>query len=231
AFIEKYHPQDLELRLEVLKALNKMQVLYPELKLPTKRIYRHLLLEVKASSRSIANLEIQQLLLDQSNQTDLRAAREGLIQLLHKRQQGNIERLFRLLGMRYPPADIIPAYRGLCSQDQEEKINALEFMDIMLEKNLKQLLIPVMEYGVRTNATSGTRKQPNIQTLLGQERASIKRILGGRDLRLKLAVIYLMGHLEAEAYAPVLERCLNARDKRVRDMATKALQELAVRQG
>lgn len=222
ALIEKFHPQDLELRLEVMKSLNRMQLVFPQLKMPVKRIYRHILVEVNTSTQCISNLEVQQGLVVK-DQGERRSARQGVIQLLRKRQQGNLNRLFRLLGMRYPPADIIPAYRGLCSDDPGEKASALEFMDIMLEKRLKQLLLPVMEYGVRN--TPGPVKQGafSLSELRDQEFANFKRNLGGRDLRLKLAVIYLMGHLDDERYVPVLERMLKARDRRVRDMAERAL--------
>ena len=104
--------------------------------------------------------------------------------------------------------------------------SALEFMDIMLEKNLKQLLIPVMEYGVRLASGIDRQVAPSKASLRGQEFSSIKRILGGRDLRLKLAVIYLIGHLGDERYVSALMRLQQSPDQRLQDMASRALERL-----
>lgn len=222
AFIEKYHPEDLELRLEVIKALNKMQRDFQKLKMPAKRIYRHLVMEVKTCKRCIANMETQRKLMP-PEEGPLQSARKGLLVLLSHRQEGNMDRLFRLLGLRYPPADIIPAYRGIRSKNHAEKVSALEFLDIMLEKNLKQLLIPVMEYGIRVSGDQARPEADGVADLDDRQFKNIKRLLGGRDVRLKMAALYLIAHLNDERYLPLLARCLGARDKRVRDMAAKAL--------
>lgn len=226
AFIERYHPEDLELRLEVLKALNKMQVVFTRLKMPAKRIYRHLLTEVRNCQRCIANMEIQRKLMP-VRESPLKDARTGLLNRLSRRQEGNMDRLFRLLGLRYPPADIIPAYRGIRSANHDEKISALEFLDIMLENNLKQLLIPVMEYGIRVSEHQARPESVAVDDLRRREFKHLRRMLGARDVHAKLAAIHLIGYLNDERYEPLLARCLGARDKRVRDLAAGALERLA----
>lgn len=228
AFIERYHSEDLELRLEVLRALNKMQVDHPRLLMPAKRIYRHLLTEVRNCKRCIANMEIQRKLMP-VEEGGLREARTGLLNRLAKRQEGNMDRLFRLLGLRYPPTDIIPAYRGLRSSNHDEKVSALEFLDIMLESNLKQLLIPVMEYGIRVSESQARPESDALEDLRKREFTHLRRMLGCLDVRLKLATIHLIGYLEDEQYEPLLARCLGARDKRVRDTASKALSKMTAK--
>lgn len=230
AFIEKYYPQDLELRIEVIKALNKMQLDFPELKIPAKQVYRHLVKEVENCKACIANMEIQHKLMTKED-SELDAAREGFLVLLGHRQEGNMDRLFRLLGLRYPPADIIPAYRGIRSSNHDEKVSALEFLDIMLESNLKQLLIPVMEYGIRVSGDQARPEADTVEALKDRQFKGLKKILGERDLRVKLSAIYLIGQLDDERYEPLLARCLGARDKRVRDMAEKALSKKGLTAG
>ena len=222
AFIERYHPEDLELRLEVLKALNRMQLDFPKLRIPAKRVHRHLLREVKICRQYIATMETQRKLMVGEGE-ELQAARKGLLVLLGHRQEGNLDRLFRLLGLLYPPADIIPAYRGIRSKNHEEKISALEFLDIMLEKDLKQLLIPVMEYGIRVSGDQARPEPDTAAALRERQFVGLRKLLGGRDVRLKLAALYLIARLDEARYQPVVARCLAARDKRVRDMAARAL--------
>jgi ATP:ADP antiporter, AAA family len=62
--------------------------------------------------------------------------------------QQSLERVFRLLGLLYPPADIYYAYRALTSGSLHMKANALEFLDNVLHPEIKRSLIPVIEVSV-----------------------------------------------------------------------------------
>ena len=59
--------------------------------------------------------------------------------------QQSLERVFRLLGLLYTPADIYYAYQGITSDTVQAKANALEFLDNVLNPEIKRLLIPVIE--------------------------------------------------------------------------------------
>lgn len=221
AMIERYYPEDLELRLETLRALNAMRRDFPLLQMPAKRIFRLILSEANTYQTTIINLETQLRLHNEESEA-LRGARKGLLNLLRQRQDGNLDRLFRLLGLRYQPTDIIPIYRGLRAATHQEKINALEFLDILLENDLKRTLVPIMERGVRVSETRLVSIELTPQELSDVQFENFGRILQGRDARLKLAVIYLIGHTGEERYMPLLRRNLEASDKRVRDMAGRA---------
>lgn len=226
AMIERYHPEDLELRLEALRALNAMRRDFPLLTMPTKRIFRQILSEVKTYQTTITNLEAQLRLREEGNTASVKEARNGLLNLLNQRQDGNLDRLFRLLGLRYLPADIIPIYRGLQAAGHQEKISALEFLDILLENNLKRLVIPVVEQGLRIAETDLSGRQPTAKELQEMQYENFQRILSGRDVRLGMSVIYLIGEMKDERYLPLLTRQLEARDARVRDMAQKAFDQV-----
>jgi AAA family ATP:ADP antiporter len=219
AMIERFNPHDLELRLEALRALNAMKRDFPLLKMPTKRIFRHILSEVNAYQATINTLEAQLRLRGTADGEGIQAARNGLLNLLYQRQDGNLDRLFRLLGLRYQPTDIIPIYRGLQAADREEKISALEFLEILLENDLKRLVIPVIERGVRISDPELSGSSHSAEQLTEIQFVNFKRILQGKDLRLKLSVIYVIGQLKEERYLPLLVRQLESPDKRVRDMA------------
>ena len=221
AMIERYNPEDLEVRLEVLKALNAMRRDFPLLQMPTKRIFRQILAETKTYQTTINNLQAQ---LAQRNEGSaaLRGARTGLLNLLQQRQEGNLDRLFRLLGLRYQPADIIPIFRGLHASSHQEKISALEFLDILLENNLKRLIIPVVEQGIRLAEVDENSTLMTAEELSIAQFRNFKRILRGRDVRLKLSVIYLIGYTQDPQYMPLLRANLESPDQRVRDMAGRA---------
>lgn len=59
--------------------------------------------------------------------------------------QQSLERVFRLLGLLYPPADIYYAYHAITSGSLHLKANALEFLDNVLHPDIKRSLIPVIE--------------------------------------------------------------------------------------
>ncbi len=62
--------------------------------------------------------------------------------------QQSLERVFRLLGLLYPPADIYYAYHAITSGSLHLKANALEFLDNVLHPEIKRSLIPVIEVSV-----------------------------------------------------------------------------------
>ena len=225
ALIETHEPSDLELRLEVLKALNAMRRDYPDLDMPTKRVFRQILAEAKTYQRTIDNLvaQIGQRVLGSE---PLREARQGLLNLLKQRQEGNLDRLFRLLGLRYQPADIIPIYRGLHAATPAERISALEFLDTLLENDLKRLIIPGVEQGIRLETAAEVALFKSPQELRDAQFVNFKRILRGRDIRLKLSVLYVIGFTGEERYMPVLRNYLEAGDKRVRDMTAQAFDRI-----
>jgi AAA family ATP:ADP antiporter len=156
------------------------------------------------------------------NKKSVGEARTGLLNLLQQRQDGNLDRLFRLLGLRYQPTDIVPIFRGLKATERKEKISALEFLDNLLESDLKRLVVPVIERGVRLANPELTGPTPSLEHLTDVQFENFKRILRGRDLRLKLSVIYVIGHLKEHRYLPLLLRQLEASDKRVQDMAKES---------
>lgn len=224
ALIERYFVNDLELRFEVFKALNKIQASFPQLAIPPKKVYRHLVLEAKRAKECIKHIEVQRQLFAHDKLTD----REGVLNLLQKRREGSLDRIFRLLGLRYSPADIIPAYRGLRSALPSERASALEFVDILLDKKLSNL-VPILEYGVRYPEQVTLPKGQPLWQLQRAEYDSFRKILRGKDLRLQLSVIHLMGALQHKRYTVLLEHCLRAEDKRIRDVAQKSLKVLTVR--
>ena len=219
AIIERFYPYDLEIRLETFKALNGMKRDFPLLKMPGKRIFRHIQAEVNSYQMTINTLEAQLRLQGTESKKELQEARNGLLNLLHQRQDGNLDRLFRLLGLRYQPIDIVPIFRGLQATERKEKISALEFLDNLLESDLKRLVVPAIERGVRLANPGLTGPVPSLEQLEGIQFKTFKRILRGKDLRLKLSVIYVIGQLKEHRYLPLLLRQLEAPDKRVRDMA------------
>ncbi|MEL7161927.1 MAG: HEAT repeat domain-containing protein, partial [Bacteroidota bacterium] len=218
ALLKSRFTNDLELRLEILKALNALRRDDPDLSLPRKTIVRQIKVEARAYDVVIRNLHTQTQLIDVGNENEL-AARKGLITLLRKRRDGNLNRLLRLLGLRYPPADIIPIYRGLISRNERERNSALEFLDNLLEPQLKVLIVPSLEFGLRSWKERPGKGNP--QPFLRAQAGEFQAILKGRDVRQKMAVLYLMSCGDDPAFSTLAQRFRGDKDKRLRDLARR----------
>ncbi len=68
-----------------------------------------------------------------------------LMRTLDERMGRTVERLFRLLGLRYPPKDIDAAYRAYQRNRSEELSNAIDFLDNILDHELKRLVLPLLD--------------------------------------------------------------------------------------
>lgn len=218
------YANDLELRLNILRSLNSLKRDAPQLPIPRGELLRQINLEAKAYGIVIRNLNTQ-LKFKGRGTDEVKKAREGLLTLLKKRKDGNLKRLFRLLGLRYPAIDIIPIHRGLVANTDQENNSAVEFLDTLLEPSLKSLLVPLVEAGLSKpeDHSLKTKKESYWQRLSDVQYEDFRAIMGGRDVRQKMAVLYLLGYLGEERYLRMLGQYRNHKDKRIRDLATKAI--------
>jgi len=65
-------------------------------------------------------------------------------QLVTLREE-SLERVFRLLGLRFDQRDIYSAYRGITSHDPGLRSNAVEFVDNLLDWKTSRLLLPLLD--------------------------------------------------------------------------------------
>jgi ATP/ADP translocase len=133
------HP-DLTVRAAVLKALNRLREADPDLNFENHFVSEQIWQEARHYYELSAALEPFR---GEANGNH-RAARL-LARTIEERLKGTLERLFRLLGLRYPPKEIYSAYRAVAQRRQEEATAALEFLDNTLERNIKRILLPLLD--------------------------------------------------------------------------------------
>ncbi|MFQ5638430.1 MAG: Npt1/Npt2 family nucleotide transporter [bacterium] len=126
-------------RYQVIKALNKLRAGFSNLKFDN-RVDDALTDELMKYFRVLAALHVT----DPDNGAD---ADSFLLlrRVLQERLDDHIDRVFRLLGLRYPPRDIYNAYAATLSRDRTVRANAVEFLDNILSSNLKRVLLPIVE--------------------------------------------------------------------------------------
>ncbi len=137
--LESLHQKDETLRYQIIKALNKLRSRSPELKFD-RRVDKALLDELNTYFRVLATLHItEQDIGENDKKFNL------LERVLQERLDDHIGRIFRLLGLQYPPRDIYNAYAATTSENRSIRANAVEFLDNILSNDLKQVLLPIVE--------------------------------------------------------------------------------------
>ena len=133
-------------------------------------------------------------------------ARKGLINLLELRLDRQLQRIFRFLGVKYPPNDVDPILNTILKGKEEQRIHAIEFLDNILDNQLKKELIPVAE-----SIVIGTRSEENIKKLNLKVLSEIEcynELLKRKDFKLKLSVLYLIEKSYSSKFNPLIENIL-----------------------
>ena len=134
---------DPEVRYEVIKALNQLRVRQPDLVKATDipHMLDYELLAYYRSFQILAALEMPNGKASGPASTN----RALVIQAVRERMEQEFERVFRLLGLVYPPGDVYNAYRSLISQRPQLQANALEVLEHLLAPDLYRRLIAVAD--------------------------------------------------------------------------------------
>ena len=128
---------DLTVRMAVLKALNRLRETAPELKYGAELISKRIRQEAQSYFELYAAITRFRQLGHSGKATAL------LVRTLEERLRQIINRLFRLLGLHHPPKQIYAAYLAVSHQRSEEFTAALEFLDNILDYELKLILFAV----------------------------------------------------------------------------------------
>jgi len=224
--------EDLSIRNESLKALISLRKNFPHLKFNQKKIANIILAEAKIYLDTLAVFYTQ---INAEKKTHKKIsgekynkiydARKSLIDLLERRLDGNLERIFRLLGLKYPPDEMLSAYRSIQSSTPDLRINAVEFLDNMLDPGLKKIVIPIIETAMLETITERTISNFNLR--IPSEYECLEMLLDGKDFRLKLATLYLIAQFGSKKYFDLVKRFAEHENEKIRYLAREALQNIS----
>jgi AAA family ATP:ADP antiporter len=127
---------DTALRFRVIAALNKLHQTHPELDRDRP------LIETVLSAEILGHYRSYQLLGTMGDRLD---EADPVVQGLRESMPQEVERIFRLLALLHPDVDLHSAYYGVQSDNQVVHDNALEFLDNVLEKDIRRLLVPLVD--------------------------------------------------------------------------------------
>lgn len=163
--------EDRSMREPVLKALNRLRESDDRLNYSEPFVSEQMMDEARYYFELAAALQPFR-----ERKSDLPAT-SLLSRTLEERLNQTLSRMFRLLGLRYPPREIYSAYLAVHRQRSEEVSAALEFLDNVLSRDHKRIVLPLLDAPDRV-AETGYR-------LFGIERrdaeSAVRELMRSRD--------------------------------------------------
>ncbi len=222
--LDQLNSQDQAIRDEAINALCKIQSEWPQVRFDRKRLQRQLLEEASLFQRMLSLLYAQ-LQAYPNDEEHLRNARRNLLELLETRLDRNIERIFRLLDLRYSSNDFLTIYVNLRDGLPEQRSSALEFLENLLEPSLIRLILPVAELVVMDLSVNSKDKPLSVKLL--EEEACYREIFGLNDHQLSLSLLNLIRQDKAYHYAFMVKPLLESTQPLLRTIARETLEAIA----
>ncbi len=219
--------KDLTVRLEVVRALSAIRSTHPHLKFNRYKVVSVIFDECRLHHQTLSAMHTQ-IIISYRNRSKSkkeigdaeRDARTSLLELLERRLESGLERIFKLLGLRYQQKDVAIAYEGLLSQKQEAQLNAIEFLDNLLTGELKRKLLPIIEDSALD--ISSEEELQKIKHKIPTELECFKLLLQGNDLKVKLAVLFLITQQKEPRYLTMVEKYIHDLDPKIKSFALAA---------
>jgi AAA family ATP:ADP antiporter len=173
--------KDPIVRANAARALSKLRTAQPRLVFDRNRITNAVIVEAKKLYHLAQILEV---LPDDEG----RASAKLLRRALEEKKKRVLERIFVLLGVRYRPKDLENAYQGFVGGKQEHRANALEFLDNLLKKSLRDHVLPLLEQQGNRDVVSAGRE------LFGEpietKDEALAHLIRGDDAWLRACALY-----------------------------------------
>lgn len=194
-------------RLSALRALNEMKTNFPFLDFRNNKVIPEILEEARLFQQTLSVFYVQSKANNPKHTSDkmeeIAAIRKLLIQLIEQKLDRNLERIFRLLGLKYAPQDVLSIYESIQSQQEDLRINAIEFLDNLLEPSLKKILMPIAETTLLNPVTEEAIR--NLEVVIPSEYDCFKLLLEGQNPEIRLMVGRLIRLLDKQQYLDLLK--------------------------
>ena len=201
-----------QLKFWVVKALNRLRKDYPEFKFNEEAVDAALLAETKTYYEIAYTLKI--------NNWSTNGAGHLLKRALIERQDENLERMFRLLGLHYPAKDIYSAYQGIVSPQKTLRASAIEFLDNILKADIKRYLYPIIDQISEDDLIRKGHELFGVQFESAPE--ALEALINGRDPWLRACALYYAIEQFPAELSKCVETCREDPDPIVRETASLA---------
>ncbi len=182
--VEHLATEDPMIKYRVVKALSRLHNTKPELPEPRPEIASRVHAETQAYYEAL-------ILFQPFFRPGVQNGGLLLGRALRERLDQNLEIIFRLLGLQYPQKDIRFAYAAIKGQRTDRRNAAIEFLDNVLQKNLKSIILPLVEEASTERLVDRAQRLFGIETR-GKEDA-LRLILQQPGAWLKVCALHQVG--------------------------------------
>jgi AAA family ATP:ADP antiporter len=229
ALFRNINIEDKAIRNEIINALYRLRNKSPYLKFNEPDIMQLIYEEANEYLHTLSFLYYQSRLDDKSfpkKEEGIPKARRLLIHALEERLDRKLKRIFMMLGLKYPPNDIQNIYNSFSSSDTELRINAVEFLDNLLDTDLKKLIIPIVESTIFDDAVTKSIQRFSMKP--DNEQEYLETVLNSDDNLLRYRSLELIGLMKDRKYLPVVAKYLNDHDERIRKLAKSIIENFGL---
>jgi len=212
ALIKLTENTEHNIKIEAIEALKRLKWKHPNLVIKDRFIVDKILDECNLYQNTLSVIH-SQIVIQYKKKVQIpesqeeNEARKKLIQLLEMRLDRQLERIFRFLGIKYPPSDVDPILSTILKGKEEQRIHAIEFLDNILDSELKKELMPVAESILVEITSEETVKKLNLKVF--SENECYMELLNRKDAKLKLAVLSLIEKTKDKKFNGILEHVLS----------------------
>ncbi len=214
--LENLAERDAHIRFRIITALNKLAQTHPERRLELRLVETVLTAEIIGLYRSHQVLGALQ-------RHD--AAPDVVTHALRDAIRHELERVFRLLKVLYPSNDMHSAYVGLQSDNPVVHDNALEFVETVLNSELRTLLVPLLDRDITVDQR--VQIADHVTSIPIKTAAEAVRVLVATDdAWLQSCAAFLAGELRLDSLSPQLRTWSADPNPLLRESAREALDKL-----
>jgi AAA family ATP:ADP antiporter len=208
---------DMLLKFRVVKGLNRLRESHPNLALPRAAIADRLVQETRSYYDTLA--------IWRSIQPD-GGKHNGLLgRALHERLDQKLEIIFRLLGLQYAQKDIYSVFIAWKEARADRRTAAIEFLDNLLDKSLKPLILPLLEESSVDAQLAGARTLLGISVAARED--ALRRLLQMPDTWLKACALHEVGEKRVLALVDECRTLAAAADPLINETAAWAVARCA----
>jgi ATP:ADP antiporter, AAA family len=208
---------DVTLRLRVIGALATLRARHPDLPLDRAAIEMVLMAEVMGHYRSYQIL---------GSLADPLRATDPVAVALETSMRYEVERIFRLMAIRWPRFDVESAYVGVMAEDAAVRANALEFLDAVLKPQIRTLVLPLLDPQV-SRAERVRLANEVLGTRVESHEDAVTALLRSPDPWLRSSGVYAVGALGLQHLAGELDRLDTTGDALLHETVRQARARLA----
>lgn len=203
---------DAGLRFDVLKAMNRLRRQDPALLPPNDEVGDMLEVEAMGYYRSFQILAaFDPAGSGTTGSRHVPGEESVLTRVLRERMEHELERLFRLLALLYPPRDIHNAYAGLTSGQPRVQANALEVLEHLLRPEHYRMLAGALDPDI--SPKDRLRLAERLCHTKVESRADAVRVLlHSEDRWLRACALHAVGELKLADLAQELARVAHQGD-------------------